>query len=104
MAGQMMTCPVCHHPGEVPSFIAAPAMAIAHPVQPKVTRGVYIVLALFLGGLGIHNFVAGRIGPGLGQLFTMLFLWWLIFPIFIVGFWILIEIITVDRDGNGVRM
>ena len=76
---------------------AAPVCAVA----PK-SRLTYILLGLFLGGLGIHNFYAGRSGSGIVQLLITLFLSWLIFPIFIVGLWVLIEICVVKADGKGV--
>ncbi len=66
------------------------------------SRLAYIVLALFFGTLGIHNFYAGRTGSGIFQLLITLFLGWLIVPLFIVVFWVLIEIIAVSKDGNGV--
>ena len=75
------------------------APAIAGTRKSRVT---YILLALFLGGLGIHNFYAGRTGCGVGQLLITLFLCWLIFPIFIIWLWVIIEMCVVNKDGNGV--
>lgn len=68
---------------------------------PK-SRTTYIILALFLGGLGIHNFYAGRSGAGIAQLLISLCLGWLIVPAIIVGLWALIEIFVVKTDGRGV--
>ncbi len=75
-----------------------------HPVYPypPKSRLVYILLGLFLGGFGIHNFYAGRSGIGASQLLIVLFTGWLLIPLVIVGFWIIIEICTVNRDGTGV--
>lgn len=70
------------------------------PYQPK-SRLIYILLALFLGMLGIHNLYAGRTGAGLTQLLMMLFTSWLLFPILIVFVWVLIDIIAVTTDGAG---
>lgn len=72
-----------------------------YPIPPK-SRIVYILLALFFGGLGVHNFYAGRSGAGVAQLLITLFLFWLIFPIVIVGIWVIIEMIVVTRDGRGI--
>ena len=83
----------------------APAAFAATPVQvptePK-SRLVYVLLALFFGGFGVHNFYAGRTGAAIGQLLLSLFLFWLIVPIIVVGIWVLIEMIVVTKDGNGV--
>ena len=70
---------------------------------PK-SRLVYILLALFFGGLGIHNFYAGYGGRGAVQLLITLFLAWLFgIGLFIVGLWVLIEIFVVNTDARGVR-
>lgn len=79
-----------------------PAAFAATPVAEPKSRLVYVLLALFLGGLGVHNFYAGRTGAAIGQLLLTLFLSWLIVPLFVVGIWVLIEMIVVTKDGNGV--
>ena len=38
----------------------------------KVSKGLYIALCLFLGGLGIHKFYAGKGGQGI---LYVLFCW-----------------------------
>ena len=38
----------------------------------KVSKGLYVILALFLGGLGGHKFYSGRIGLGI---LYLLFCW-----------------------------
>jgi TM2 domain-containing membrane protein YozV len=65
-------------------------------------RIVYIILALFLGGLGIHNFYAGYTGKAISQLLVVLLTGWLLLPLLVVGIWVLVEICTVDRDSEGV--
>ena len=65
-------------------------------------RIVYILLGIFLGGFGIHNFYAGYTGKGVAQLLITLFLFWLVIPLLAVFVWVLIEIITVTKDANGV--
>ena len=70
---------------------------------PK-SRIAYILLGIFLGTLGIHNFYAGYSGRGAGQLLIALFLGWLIIPIFIIWIWVIIEIITVNTDAYGTPM
>ena len=72
-------------------------------VQPK-SRVTFILLGLFLGCLGIHNFYAGYNGKGIAQLLITLFIGWLVFPWVIVAIWALIEIIAVDVDAGNVKM
>lgn len=86
------------HAGQV---YAAPH---AQPQPVARTRVAYILLGLFLGGLGIHNFYAGYHGRGIAQLLITLLLGWLIIGVVITGLWALIEVITVDTDATGVRM
>lgn len=69
--------------------------------RPAKSRTAYVLLALFLGGLGIHNFYAGRIGCAVAQLLITLFTGWLIFPLLIVGIWAIVDAIAVDEDGTG---
>lgn len=73
-------------------------------IYPPKSRVAFILLGLFLGGLGIHNFYAGYSGRGAAQLLIIIFTFWLIFPIFIVGIWVIIEIIAIDTDASGQRM
>ncbi len=65
-------------------------------VQPK-KRGVYIILALFLGGFGIHNFYAGYILTGLIQLVLTL----TYFGAILVLFWIICDMLFTTKDGQG---
>lgn len=67
---------------------------------PK-SRTAYVLLAIFLGGLGIHNFYAGRIGCAVAQLLITLLTGWLLFPLLIVGIWAIVDAIAVDEDGTG---
>lgn len=82
------------------------AFAPAYPAMMRSTksRGVYIVLGLFLGCLGIHNFYAGYTGRGAAQLIITLLLGWIGIGILITGLWALIEIIAVNTDAQGLRM
>ena len=98
------------------------------PVQPQIivqtntayqakSRVVYILLAIFLGYFGIHNFYAGYIGRGVIQLLINIFLDGLI-GVFLILFlplalipalcyiflfiWVILEIICVSHDAHGV--
>ncbi|HKS28097.1 MAG TPA: GYF domain-containing protein [Pyrinomonadaceae bacterium] len=98
-------------PAPAPHQASYPAYQAYHAGAPypayiraSKSRAAYIVLGLFFGCLGIHNFYAGRAGAGIAQLLITIFLGWLFIGIIITAFWALIEIIAVDTDGYGVRM
>lgn len=73
------------------------------PYVPK-RRITYIVLGIFLGTLGIHNFYAGRNSSGVAQLLITLLTFWLVIPVIAVWVWNIIELIAVDKDGRGLPM
>lgn len=58
-----------------------------------------LLLCLFLGGLGVHRFYAGKIGTGILQLITVSG----------CGIWTLIDLIMIitgsftDKDGNPIK-
>lgn len=82
-------------------FAESPPSAHQQVFKAAKSRGIYIILGLFLGGLGVHNFYAGRLGIGLAQLLTVLILGWFVVGFVIVGVWVLIELFTVTKDGAG---
>jgi TM2 domain-containing membrane protein YozV len=65
------------------------------------SRTAYIVLGIFLGALGVHNFYAGYVGRGVGQLcLTVLTLGYLGI---ISWVWAIIEVCVVEKDGSGLN-
>lgn len=66
---------------------------------PK-SRLAYILLGLFLGGLGVHNFYAGYNGKGIAQLLMSLLSVGILSPV--VAIWVIVEIITVTKDVKGI--
>lgn len=66
---------------------------------PK-SRLAYILLGLFLGGLGVHNFYAGYNGKGIAQLLMSLLSVGILAPV--VCIWVIVEIITVTKDVKGI--
>lgn len=82
------------------------AAQTAHPETPRLvksakSRGIYIILGLFFGMLGIHNFYAGRLGIGLAQLLVTCILGWFVVGLVITGVWVLIELFVITKDGAG---
>lgn len=72
-------------------------------MQPK-SRLAYILLAIFLGGFGVHNFYAGYTKKAIIQLLLTLLLGWTIIVPVAVFVWIILDIIQVTADANGVPM
>ena len=71
--------------------------------SPPKNRVIYIILGLFLGGMGVHNFYAGYNSKGI----TQLLVWLLGFATFgltwiFLFIWILVELCTVTSDAHGV--
>ncbi len=68
--------------------------------QPR-SRTTYIVLGIFLGALGIHNFYAGYTGRAVGQLcLSVLTLFYLAI---ISWVWAIVEICIVEKDSAGIQ-
>jgi hypothetical protein len=72
-----------------------------HVIKSARSRGVYIILGLFLGFFGIHNFYAGYLWRGFAQLLIVLVLGWFVVGLVIVAIWVLIELFTVTHDSAG---
>ena len=64
---------------------------------------IYILLAWFLGTLGLHNFYAGYYWRGIFQLALTLVAWMFMFvPLLFVAIWVLLELLFVNRDARGI--
>jgi len=71
----------------------------------RKSRGAYIILGIFFGLIGIHNFYAGRNRQGVEQILILVLLGWLFgIGLMINIVWVLIELFTVQEDGNGILM
>lgn len=83
------------------------------------SRVVYILLAIFLYQLGVHEFYRGSIGGGFGFLgaWIVSFIWLIgglivddciyIFPLVILlalFIAMIVQIVKFDRDNNGILM
>ncbi len=88
-------------PNPLPSASAAYPYATPVYASTYKSRTSYIVLGIFLGALGIHNFYAGYTGRAVGQLcLTVLTLGYLGIVSWI---WAIIEICIVEKDSTGLR-
>lgn len=124
-------CPVCHEPIDLDAMYCsscnssltarhlsplkykttspAPNMQQAQSQDRQViktakSRGVYIILALFFGLLGIHNFYAGRFLRGALQFIVTAALGWFVVGLVITFIWALLDMFTVTTDGDGDAM
>lgn len=87
-----------------PDASRAHVRQVALPVESHCSRGVYIILGIFLGLLGIHNFYAGRMKQAVWQLvLDVLLCWTLVVPVGI-AIWVIVELCTVTADGKGRAM
>jgi len=89
---------VSPQPGTLPSVVYAQANA---PARSPKSRTAYIVLGVFLGFFGAHNFYAGYTGRAVGQLcLSVLTLFSLAIASWI---WAIVEICIVDKDSRGLQ-
>jgi TM2 domain-containing membrane protein YozV len=93
-------------PGVVPTYAAAPArpMSLAEiygTYQPPKSRVVYVLLGIFLGALGVHNFYAGYVRKAAAQLCISLFTCF--YGSFVSWIWAVVEVCTVNQDSEGVQ-
>lgn len=64
---------------------------------------IYILLAWFLGTLGLHNFYAGYWGRALVQLtMTVVAPWFLYIPLLIVAVWAFGELLFVNKGAHHI--
>jgi len=111
------SCPGCGAPingiATHAPFIA-PVQQVQIVNQPK-SRGTYIILALFFGGLGINNFYANENGMGaakLGLFFAALIVdastgfysGFFMIALVLTAIWSLVEAFSTKVDGNGNQM
>lgn len=80
-------------PAPIPGFV--PGIAVK-------SRSTYVVLGVFLGAFGAHNFYAGYTGRAVAQLCITLLT--LFFGAIISWIWAIVEICTVERDSQNNYM
>lgn len=71
---------------------------------PAAKSGViYILLAWFLGTIGVHNFYAGYFWRGGIQLILTLTSWFFMFiPLLFVAIWAFLELMLVNKSADGI--
>ncbi|SFB50944.1 TM2 domain-containing protein [Delftia tsuruhatensis] len=79
----------------------APVQANPHIVKTAKSRGIYIILALFFGIFGVHNFYAGRLGRGAAQFVITATLGWFFVGLVVTLIWAIVDMFTVTTDGAG---
>ncbi len=83
-----------------PSTTPSGSTLFATVEQKPKSRLTYVLLGIFLGSFGVHNFYAGYIGRALAQLgLTVLTAF---YGSVVTWIWALVEVCTVDRDKNNV--
>lgn len=93
-------CPGCGGLATVGNAATAPDGSCRRQ-DPGKSRISYVLLGIFLGCLGVHNFYAGYTGRAVTQLLITLLLGWLIIPWLVVYIWCIVEVCTVRMDGRG---
>jgi TM2 domain-containing membrane protein YozV len=96
MVNQPVSVPV--H-GQYPHYRPYPQPAMVGGI-PK-SRSTFVVLGIFLGMFGAHNFYAGYTGKAVGQLcLSILTVGYLLIASWI---WAIVEICVVEKDSAGVQ-
>lgn len=104
VSDQATACPSCGYPMSVRLDAAAAKAAKDGVVTVRKSRGVYIVLGLLFGLLGVHSFYAGYYWQGFFQLLLGVVLWSTYIGPLVVIVWTLASLVTETHDASGVKM
>ena len=100
MAGTGVAPPPQARPGsQVPQ--APSSLAYYYPVAQPKTRVIFVLLGIFLGVFGVHNFYAGYVKKGSIQLCVTLLSCF--YGAVVSWIWAIIEICTVNKDAEGTQ-
>jgi TM2 domain-containing membrane protein YozV len=66
------------------------------------SRLIFILLAVFFGFMGTHNFYAERYKIAVVQFCVTALIFWLIVPAFAIWIWALWKIYSVKSDGSAI--
>jgi len=81
-------------------YAAQPAPAIQSGYAIRKSRVAFVLLAVFLGFLGVHNFYAGYIKKAVIQCCLTVFTLFMASPI--VWIWAVVEACMIEKDDDGV--
>ena len=85
-----------------PNWLEKKSIQSTYSSNNGKSRVLFIILALFLGWFGVHNFFAGYIGRAITQALITIFLGWLVFPLVVISIWNIGECFLVNSDANGI--
>ncbi len=95
-------CSFCGAKQYVASDGQKPSNTRVYAYPPK-ERIIYVLLALFLGTFGVHNFYAGYSNTAVKQLLVTILTGWIFgIGVLITYIWAIVDIIQVTQDANGV--
>lgn len=81
------------------TILTGSTLFAAQEQKPK-SRLAFILLGIFLGVFGIHNFYAGYVKRGIAQVCVTFLTFF--YGSVVTWIWALVEVCTVDRDSNNV--
>jgi len=85
--------------GQYPQYGQYPLQQVR--LGPPKSRTTFVVLGIFLGMFGAHNFYAGYTGKAVGQVcLSVLTFGWLLVVSWI---WAVVEICVVEKDSAGIQ-
>jgi TM2 domain-containing membrane protein YozV len=100
MAGTGVAPPPQTWPG--PQVQQAPSsLTYYYPVAQPKTRVIFVLLGIFLGVFGVHNFYAGYVKKGSIQLCLTLLSCF--YGAVVSWIWAIFEICTVNKDAEGTQ-
>ncbi|MGH9522531.1 MAG: NINE protein [Terriglobales bacterium] len=83
-----------------PNLVPAASTLFAATERAPKSRLAFILLGIFLGSFGVHNFYAGYTKRGITQLAVTVLT--VFYGSFVTWIWALIEVCTVDHDRHNV--
>ncbi len=87
--------------GQVRNSSAPSALVDYYSANRPKTRVVFVLLGIFLGIFGVHNFYAGYVRKGVAQLCTTLFTCF--YGAIVSWIWAIAEVCIVSKDADGVQ-